>query len=241
MRPAVRAIAPTFTDSWEGHVSWMYLDVKGLVTTGRGNLIDPVTSALGLPWYHRSNNAVARHDEIVGEWTRVKALQSMARSGGGVFAAFTDLRLSNTALDALFYGKFDERWTDLVKRFPCEGWCADAQLGLLSMAWALGAAFHFPKFQAAALAGQWGACAGPPGDASNDPSKRGESWMEDNHLPGANPANPGLHRRNLANRVLFTNALYVAHDPGTYNPDVLYYPKALGPAPAPRPPAAPAP
>jgi GH24 family phage-related lysozyme (muramidase) len=235
VRPAVSAIAPKFTDAFEGKLSWMYLDVKCLVTTGRGNLIDPVTSALALPWYHRSNNAVARPDEITREWMTVKSMKSMAPRGGMAFASMTDLRLSDPALDQLFFGKVDEMWTTLAARFSCETWCADAQLGLLSMAWALGPHFAFPKFQAAVAVGDWATAAGPPGDASLDPSKRGQSWMEDNHLPGSNPANPGLHRRNLANKVLFTNAQYVAADPCAYDPGTLYYPAGVTPAALPPP------
>jgi hypothetical protein len=229
VRDVVRKIAPTFTDSFEGKCAWPYLDVKGLVTTGRGNLIDPVTLALPLPWYHRSNNAPARRDEIAGEWARVKAMQSMAPRGGMAFASLTDLRLSDPALDQLFFGKLDQMWAILAGRFACETWCADAQLGLLSMAWALGPHFSFPKFQAAVAAYNWATVAGAPGDASVFPSLRGQSWMEDNHLPGPNPANPGLHRRNLANKVLFTNAQYVAADPCAYDPGTLYYPAALPP------------
>ena len=35
----------SLTDKLEGHLPYMYLDTEGLVTIGRGNLIDPVASA----------------------------------------------------------------------------------------------------------------------------------------------------------------------------------------------------
>ena len=58
MRGAVRAAVLEFTARFEGSLPFMYLDFhhKGdgtldpLVTTGRGNLIDPLGAALRLPW-----------------------------------------------------------------------------------------------------------------------------------------------------------------------------------------------
>jgi hypothetical protein len=49
MQASVRAAWCDFNRSLEGWVSWMYLDVEGLVTTGMGNLIDPVEAAFPLP------------------------------------------------------------------------------------------------------------------------------------------------------------------------------------------------
>ena len=42
----VRAAFLSFTTRLEGRVPYMYLDIKGLVTIGVGNLIDPVDLAL---------------------------------------------------------------------------------------------------------------------------------------------------------------------------------------------------
>jgi len=35
---------------WEGRITWMYLDTRGLVTTGIGNLLKTSADALKLPW-----------------------------------------------------------------------------------------------------------------------------------------------------------------------------------------------
>ena len=45
MRPSVFAAFPGFITRFEGRLPFMYLDTKGLVTTGVGNLIDPLVPA----------------------------------------------------------------------------------------------------------------------------------------------------------------------------------------------------
>ena len=49
MRESVRRGFIGFSAPFEGRLHYMYLDVKGLVTTGVGNLIDSVGAAQALP------------------------------------------------------------------------------------------------------------------------------------------------------------------------------------------------
>ena len=63
-------------------------------------------------------------------------------------------------------------------------------------------------------------CAGPEGDASADPSCRGEAWLNDT-------GNPGLRPRNMANKILFENASR------TTDPSNLVWPGALTSSPFP--------
>lgn len=228
MRDSVRQAFGAFTRRFEGHLLWLYLDVKGLVTIGDGDLVDPMPLAEGLPFVHRDGTP-ATVDEVRAAWLKVKAATAMARLGGGAFAQLTTLRLTEEGVDQLVQGRLALNERILQQSFDgFEAWCADAQLGTLSMAWAMGGGFasKFPIFTEAANEGDWDRCAGLPGDAGQEPIKRGEAWMEDNHLPGPNPANPGLHARNLANRVLFQNAAEVAIDPDR-DPATLYYPTVL--------------
>lgn len=210
MHPSVRAAFPSFTNKFEGYCTWMYLDVKGLVTTGRGNLVDPVTSALVLPWkqaYTAGNfGALATRDQIVSEWMKVKSLKSMAKQGGGSFARVTSLRLAPEDVDALTFAVLDRMWGQLLARScfaNAENVPADAQLGLLSMCWAMGGGGFdkFPKFSQAFANEQWEIC-------------QAECKMDET-------GNPGLVPRNAANRVLFGNAAYS----GDF--DQLYYPEDL--------------
>jgi GH24 family phage-related lysozyme (muramidase) len=234
MRDAVRAAFPSFTDRFEGCLGYMYTDVEGLVTTGRGNLIDfgkprahtgdPIvgslpTSAMLLPF--QLDGVPVDRATIATEFQTVKnawpGVQSVACKN------ITKLRLTQEAIDELTNNKLASLWHQLLDRFPgAEDWCADAQLGLCSMAWAMGAAFYFPHFLLAANTGDWMVAAGPPGDANTVLTARGQAWMKDG-TPGQLHANvnPGLRPRNLANKILFSNAAL------STDPDTLFYPQAL--------------
>jgi hypothetical protein len=207
MKQEVRDQFISFTDPIEGKCAWMYLDVLGLVTTGRGNLIDSAPAAMKLPWV-RADGQIAECHEIGAEWSYVKGLRERARYGGGAFAGVTHLRLTPAAIDNLTLSKLDEMWAHLVGRFD---WLEAApwpvQLALVSMAWAMGPAFHFPHFEAACERSDWLTCAGPRGDANAFLACRGESWMRDG-TPGQTAANenPGLRVRNLKNKALFEQA-----------------------------------
>lgn len=50
VRQAVLDVWNDFNRPLEGRVPYMYLDVKGLVTTGLGNLIDSTADAEQLAW-----------------------------------------------------------------------------------------------------------------------------------------------------------------------------------------------
>lgn len=63
----------------EGNIGHMYLDTKGLVTIGIGNLIDPVSLATPLPFQFKIGNQagaiagrVATTQEIEAEWRTLK-------------------------------------------------------------------------------------------------------------------------------------------------------------------------
>lgn len=210
MRPAVAAVAVKFMARFEGYCPWMYLDIRGLVTTGRGDLIDPVAPALVLPWTHLDGTP-ANTDDVQNEWRAVKAMQERRKAGGGAFATLTKLRLTKETIDAMDAAKLARFELVLRTYFPgWDAWPADAQLATLSMAWAAGPAFSpgFPHFTAAVNAGQWDVAAGPEGDADTDIAVRGEAWLRDG-TPGQATANenPGLRPRNLANRALFRAAV----------------------------------
>ncbi len=208
MRESVRQAFPDFTDKFEGKVAFMYLDVLGFVTIGRGNLIDPLGGdVLKLPFIHRDGGAPATHDEISAEWNAVKLLQSLAKSGGLAFGAHTHLGLSPAAIDALTFKKLADNDAKIAARFPgYSDWPADAQLGVMSMTWAMGANFRFPNFEAAVAALDFRTAA-----------------KESRINPNANPTqpNPGVIRRNQANQILFTNAA-ITIEQGR-DPDVLFF------------------
>jgi hypothetical protein len=137
MQASVSAAWRQFNEPIEGLTSWMYLDVKGLVTTGMGNLIDPLAVALTLPWVAADGTAASQGD-ISAEWNRTKGNLILAHQGAQAAKAIATLSLPLGAIDKIIQAKL-ARDEALVTSYPpfagFEGWPADAQLGLLSMAY----------------------------------------------------------------------------------------------------------
>ena len=195
MRDSVAAVFPAFTETFEGHTTYLYLDVKGLVTTGRGNLVDPLSAALALPWQNPDGTPASR-DRISAAWMTVKTAKAIEQRGGAAFASLTTIRLSAQAVDDLTTAKLRSNDEILAARFAgWEGLPADAQLAVHSLAWACGPAFRFPRFEAALASRDWAECA------------------VECHLDET--GNPGLAPRNAANEALFLSA--ASGDPSLVN------------------------
>ncbi len=207
MRSTVSAIFPAFSKKFEGRISWPYLDRKGLVTVGVGNLIDPLNFAFGLGWIDNNTGQSATVEKIAQDWRAVKARQDLSQIGGGsaLWPPLTTIRLTDTAIDALVAGKLGEDARELLKFFPTfEDFPAEAQLGILSMAWAMGPDrfADFPKFVAAANAGDW------------------QTAANESHMQGV-----GIEPRNDANKLLFHNADVVTQF--ELDPDRITWPAKL--------------
>lgn len=216
MKIAVFNAFPTWTAQYEGTVFEMYTDVLGLVTCGIGNLIDPMGAALGIPWVRRSDGMLATLEEVMCEWRIVKA---------GKLAWWPKrpprpLYLKPTTVEALVQARMTSNEAWFVKRWAnWAAWPADAQMGAMSCAWAAGAGWKAPHFDAAVAKLDFRTCAGTPGPLANtDPSLRGEAWLNDT-------GNAGLRPRNLANQILFQNAAVVLAS--GFDPEQLYWPTAL--------------
>src|SRR5713226_1332348 len=78
MFTSVQTAFRAFSEQFEGCVPHMYLDIKGLVTVGVGNLVDPVGLAQALPFRFKnkpgiaSPGAPATADQIAAEWQKLK-------------------------------------------------------------------------------------------------------------------------------------------------------------------------
>lgn len=216
MRAAVREAFVPFSTDFEGMLPFMYLDqhrdpvtkaLDPLVTCGMGNLVEPISEAVRLAWTVLGFRA-AGPDEIREAWAKVKARKDLALQGGKAFKNVTELRLSQDAIDKLIDERLASNEVELLKFFPkLDAWCADAQLALHSMAWAMGGDFdqhdRWPAFTAACNAS-------PP------------NWLEaaiQSHMSNGAP------KRNAANYSLFVNAAVV--DADGLNPDLLIWPAKL--------------
>ncbi len=165
MREFARRKFTPLSISFEGCVDFMYLDVKSLVTTGIGNLIDPIDAAMPLDW-RKKDGTPATREEIVEEWNRIKQLREYSSFGGGYFENVATLHLSSAGLEKLFSWRLDinERYfRQLFAKYDL--WGSDAQLACHLFAWACGPALDdpktraidgiYPKFSAALAASDW--------------------------------------------------------------------------------------
>jgi hypothetical protein len=151
--PSVIATFPAYVQQVEGFIPYMYTDADNYVTTLIGNKIDNGNAgpALALPWKHASTGILATPAEITAAWQGVKNA-GLAGVGGGDprFAALNDLRLTGADAQTLMGQKLSSDAAILSKRFiHYSTMPANAQRALHAMAWAMGAEFVFPKFQAA--------------------------------------------------------------------------------------------
>lgn len=207
MRDSVRFAFVDFTAAFEGVVPYLYQDVKGLVTIGIGNLVDPIQYAMPLPFVRRVDGLPAGRDEIAAEWLRVKGDASLARLGHRAAERVTTLRLTDEVVASLVARKLEQNDAHLKGRFPyMEEWPACAQLAVHSMAWACGPAFRFPMLEMALRAEEW------------------EMAAKECHMNEA--GNPGLAPRNVANKLLFRNAARVRDY--KLDPDLLEWTHVLG-------------
>lgn len=188
MKPSVEAVFPSFTARFEGRLFHLYLDVRGLVTTGVGILVDPIAYALALDW-RNPDGSKSSQGQIADAWHTVKAATSWAPRGGVAFAPLTEIRLTPNGVDALTLAKLRANDVELSRRV--RGWetlPAPAQLATHSLAWACGPDFDFPKFLAALESHDWATCAT-------------ECQMDATD-------NPGLVPRNRADYELFALAVH---------------------------------
>jgi hypothetical protein len=222
---SVKSIFRVFSDKFEGTVEYMYVDKLGLVTIGIGNLIDgtgrqgnPASPALALPFRYKSNKQLASQADIRAEWNLIKTTKGLPIKGHLACKPLTKLFLDAAGLDALFSKRLQDDETELKKEIEFQDyddWPADAQLGLHSMAWAMGSKFrtvhHYNNFAAA--------CQNKKFDEAAKHCSMGSKVQNDE----------SLRRRNQANERLFRNAaaVLVGEAKGTHVRSTLYYPSIV--------------
>jgi hypothetical protein len=193
IHPSVRAAFVPFSVRFEGSVPWLYQDCRGLVTAAVGVLCDPLELALDTLDGHMiraSDGQPATRHEIAADWQAIKRHPDLARRGHRAAESVAWLRLTPEGLEAVTLRKLDAMVAQLARRFPAlASWPASAQLAVLSLAWACGAGFRFPRTERALLARDWTTAA------------------EEGVIDAT--GNPGVVPRNAANRALWLAAAHV--------------------------------
>src|SRR5688500_3792064 len=108
----------------EGQVHFMYLDVKGWVSTGVGNKIDQTAAELSAPsdaersaslslanqlqWTDKNSGAAASPEQVAADWDAVKGRLDLAAKGHRAFEEMTQLRISDEEVFRVVSGKLAE-------------------------------------------------------------------------------------------------------------------------------------
>lgn len=147
---------------FEGKVTHMYLDSKGLVTVGVGSLLSNPDMAARLPFVNRSTGEPAAQDAIRKEWEDLKAMEQN-NYAAGFFKRHTELDLPEEAIDAVLQHHLEEFLTGLRREFTnFDDAPEPARKALLDMAFNLGlggVVRKFPSFARGFRGGEWAVCA----------------------------------------------------------------------------------
>lgn len=148
--------------TWEGNVSWLYLDNAKLpnATTGQGYLVASKQESLLLPWLNTDGSA-ATPDEIVWDWVRVTSMP------GGKVAAFykspNGLSLSQDAINSLTSTTVESFSGPLHALLPAfDSFPLSAQTAIGDMCYSFsvnGLKAKYPLFCAAVQSRDWKAAA----------------------------------------------------------------------------------
>jgi len=208
--PSVLSTLLRFNKPLEGEVLWPYQDILGLVTVGIGCLIENTTGdraalALSVPWVGGPTPRTIRE-----EFAKVDAYPKALH-----FNRYRDacsLRLTEDGVSDLLQNRAEQFERVLKAGFPgWDDWPADAQLGVLGIAWACGPGFWhtFTNFQRAANA---------------------RNWLTAMRCAGIRSAgNPGVVPRNAQVALCFANAAEI-DGPDGYGTPALFWPGHVAPA-----------
>lgn len=179
--------AMTDLSRWEGFTTWLYLDTRGLVTVGIGNMLPDVQACRALPWKTVGQPSTAA--EVDAAWTAVRRMEPGRAASS--YANATKIRLDQGDVMALAERRLEREFLPGLKRlYP--GWDtfpASAQRALVDMAWNLGIAglAKFRHLAGAVSARDWAAAAQSCGRSTSRPERN--QWTRQLFRDAAMPGN----------------------------------------------------
>ncbi len=216
LKASVVAALPKLFGLWEGQgLSYMYTDSKGYVTTGTGNLIDPIGMALALEWRNPDGSLTSQED-IANAWNTVKSAWPDVESTA--CASLTTIRLSKASLDKLMLNRIKANHEDLKHQYKnYVNWPADAQMAIHSKSWAWGTRF----------AHEWGQLGAQFMSLVNAPKPDfiGAADVASQASVHEESINHGIIPRDQAEGKMFANAASVLSKGA--NPNTFFYPNVV--------------
>lgn len=166
---------------WEGKISHMYLDTKGLVTVGIGKMLPNVATAQALGFVRKSDNAAATAAEIE---TDFKEVSKQAKGNlASTYRQYTKLDLPDSVIYALLKSVVEGFEDDLEKNFTgYKSYPVAAKRALLDMIYNLGldGLLKFKKLKEAVEAGKWKKAAEEC--HRSGPSEERNGWTRDRFI-----------------------------------------------------------
>jgi GH24 family phage-related lysozyme (muramidase) len=156
-RPAVMLQVESDLRRWEGNLNFLYLDSKGLVTTGIGNLVRNEATAQRMPFVDTRTGRPATADQISQAYDVVQSLP--AKRHADSYAPATHLRLPQEFVNQLMRSRLENEFLPGLRReLPhFDDYPPAAQRALIDMAYSMGlgklGTFH--KLRDACEAGDW--------------------------------------------------------------------------------------
>lgn len=143
MHKSVTDIFPTVTKPLEGCVLWPYLDILGIPTVGYGCALESAEDAVRQVWLPIGGALLPPSDELVRQqWARLRAETRLSKLHFKYAEPVTQLRMSQQGADNLLQRRMLQFEIELLKWFPhWQSFCADGQLAIMLIAWAVGPAF----------------------------------------------------------------------------------------------------
>lgn len=145
----------------EGNKSFMYLDSKGYVTVGIGNMLPSAAVARELRFITQATGYKATTEEIDADYASVAA-QKKGKSAN-FYRSFTKLDLPDVEVNDLFRSRVAEFQTQLRRVFPkYDSYPSPAQLALLDMVFNMGTGSlrsKFPKMTKSVQSEDWATAA----------------------------------------------------------------------------------
>lgn len=175
---------------FEGIVPWMYLDTRGYVTVGVGEMLPTGARAQSLGFLDAENQAVGP-DAILADYTRVSALPPAKVAG--FYRAPTSPILPQAQIDSLLMAHLTFFDQQLNQQFATYASFPDpAKLGLLDMIYNLGPTGlfkGFPSFMGYVQKQDWVNAAAQC--QRNGPSAARNEWTKQQFLAAAADAANG--------------------------------------------------
>ena len=170
---------------WEGYADNMYVDTRGFVTVGIGNMLPSAEAAKKLPFIDAKTGKPATPEQIEAAFAAVARMRK--GMSADKYAAATTLRLPESTVRQLASDRLKNEFLPALRRmFPgFDSYPASAQKALVDMAYNLGAGglAKFKNLRAACEAGDWARAATECSRSTSRPARN--EWTRQMFLEAA--------------------------------------------------------